>query len=46
VADSLTDDKRLYSGVCEASNPESASKLIDQIAKVNRDELRKKGIVK
>jgi hypothetical protein len=43
---SLTDDKRLYSGVCETSNPESPSKLIDEIAKVVGDELRKKGIVK
>jgi hypothetical protein len=43
---SLTDDKRLYSGVCETSNPESPSKLIDEIAKVIRDELRKKGVVK
>ncbi len=43
---SLTDDKRLYSGVCETSNPESPSKLIDEIAKVIGDELKKKGILK
>ncbi len=43
---SLTDDKRLYVGVSETKNPKNASQLVDDIAKVVGDELRKKGIIK
>ncbi len=43
---SLTDDKRLYSAVSKTKNPEDALQLIDEIAKVIGDELRKKGIAK
>jgi hypothetical protein len=43
---SLTDDKRLYVGVSETTNPESPANLVDQIAKVLGKELQKKGIVK
>ncbi len=43
---SLTDDKPVFSGVCETSNPESPSKLIDEIAKIIGKELRNKGVVK
>ncbi len=43
---SLTDDKRLYTGVSETKNPKSATELVDDISKVVGKELRKKGIIK
>ncbi len=43
---SITDDKILWSGLVQLSNPESLSKLVDDIAKTVQKELKKKGIVK
>ena len=43
---SIKNDKLLWAGVVESSNPEDAVKLIDNVAKVISQELQKKGIVK
>lgn len=43
---SLKDDKLLWSGVSETSNPDNPGDLIDQIAKVIAKELRKNRIIK
>jgi hypothetical protein len=43
---SLSENKRLWTGVLESSNPQDASKLIDEIAKVIAKELQKKGLFK
>jgi hypothetical protein len=43
---SLSQNKLLWNGVLESSNPQDASKLIDDIAKVIAKELQKKGLFK
>jgi hypothetical protein len=43
---SLTDDKLLWSGVSETSNPEDVSTGVEAIAKVIEKDFKKKGIIK